>query len=472
MRPQKLIISILAFLVSFSGVAALELTHKVVQDEIGYNNEAVYTLYVKNEAEVGDTFRLRPSNLLWGEITFDQPVVDVFSGQVEPVTLRIRPPANILRGTYDIEITAVSNTNPSVQAKDILRLYITSELPHLGAEFGILNAFEPGEESFNIIAKNTGTTSLAGLTAKVESPLLPKAEEVNLGSLDAGKAFLAWSKSFEIPSNTPVGLYDFKFTIFQDGEQISKFIKKVQILGKGKVTVDEQVYGGFLSGTHAVTLTNLGNIPDKDYYEINLPSWKRYFVHSEPEARVTKLGNTAELAWPYDLDVGNNTRVVYTLSYVPLLALVISVLIMLYAAGWYFRQEFSISKEVLAEEGAKALKVQLSVRNHAPLAQNNIVIEDLVPTPFKLAKEFATLAPSAIRKEAGKMKLIWKIGTIYPGEERILTYSLRSALPLLGNIVLPEAKVRAKLNNKAKQFYSNRVSVRARGVKVLEAESE
>lgn len=468
MRPQKLLVSLLALLVTISGAAALELTHKAVQDTVGWDGTAVYTLYVKNDGGVGESYRLKPASFSWGDVTFDEQVVNVFSGQSEPVTVKITPPTNVLRGVYDVQIVAISNSNPDEQATEIMRMYVNSELPHLAAEFEMPSAFAPTDDKFNVILKNVGTLALSGLTAELKSDLLPDVDNLAVGQLSAGQAALVWDKFVSIPTNTKPGKYDFTLTVFKDGEKIGTLVKKVDILGQGKVSADENIEKGFLSETHVVTLTNVGNVPVADSYAIEVPGWQRLFIHGEPKATVTKLGSSAELAWPYSLDLDGNTTVVYTLSYVPLLAALIASLVLLFALSWYYRQEFTILKEVISEADSKSMRVKLTIRNHAPLAQNNIIVEDAVPTPLKLVKEFATAEPTAIRREAGAMKVLWKFGTIYPGEERVLAYNLKSSLPIMGSLVLPEAKVRVRIDKQPKQFYSNRVTVEGKGVKVHE----
>ena len=394
--------------------------------------------------------------------------MDVFPGQNVAVTVRITPPNSILRGTYDVEILAISNSNSNVQQKDILRVYINTELPHLAADFGIPSELAPTSDKFNIILKNVGTTPLSDLKASLQSGLLPDAD-MNVNYINNGQASLIWDQFVEIPSNTKPGKYPVTLQILKDGVQVGELKKIVEILGQAKVNVDESITKGFLSETHDVFLENVGNIPATDSYTVEVPRWQKIFVQSTPKAYVMKAGkNTAELVWPYSLDLEQNARITYKISYVPLLAALIAALVLLYSLGWYYRQEFTISKEVYDEPGSKAMKVKITVKSRAPLVQDSVIVEDAVPTPLKLVKEFATVEPTLIRRQAGAMKVVWKFGKIYPGEERVLAYNLKTALPLIGSLVLPEARLKVRINNKAKQYLSNRVTVNARGVKVDE----
>ncbi|MFH0868722.1 MAG: hypothetical protein V1839_00685 [archaeon] len=467
MRPQRLIVSILAFLITISGAAALELSHKIVQDEIGWDGTAVFNLYVKNDGGIGESYRLRPSTFLWGDVVIDPPVVTVFSGETQPAVVKITPPKGILRGTYDIEIIGISNQDPTEQSKDILRVYINTEEPHLAADFGMPDAMAPASDKFNIILKNTGTAALTGLTANLQSNLLPYSD-IKLNYLDAGQASLVFDRLYEIPSNTAPGKYDVSLELFKDGIHVGDLNKIVEILGQVKVSAYESIAKGFLSETHIVTLENVGNIPAVNSYLVDVPKWQRIFVHSTPKAYVTKLEGAAQFAWPYSLQTSESTQIIYKISYVPLLAALIAALVLMFSAGWYYRQEFTVLKEVFDEPGSKAMKVRLTIKSRAPLVQNSVIVEDAVPTPLKLVKEFATAEPTAIRRQAGAMKVVWKFDKVYPGEERVLSYNLKSTLPMFGNLVLPAAKVRVRMNNKPKLYLSNRVTFSGRGVKVDE----
>ena len=53
----------------------------------------------------------------------------------------------------------------------------------------------------------------------------------------------------------------------------------------------------------------------------------------------------------------------------------------------------------------------------------------------------------------------WNIESIEPGDERVLSYKMRSRLSILGEFNLPAANARTKIGNKVIITNSNRVSV-------------
>ena len=463
MRPQRLLIGllVLTILLGFSTVSAAELSlsHNVVKGSVGWDEAAVVTLYIQNNQAFQDVIIVRPSTDLWGDIRIDEPVITMPANSGATVTATIRAPKNVRIGSYDMEFLAISNTNPDIRASDIIRVSITTELPHVDANFGIPNSFEPGVLPINVVAKNTGATEVSGLTGVLELPFLSSPVSIDIGSLDVNEARMIWESNMNVPLSTAPGTYIFKFSILQNGEKVSEQIMRAEVLGKENTDVKVVEEKGFLSKSYAVTIKNIGNVPVSDLYSLGVPAWKQIFLQGKPNPDSDIVSGA--MYWPYSLNPGDVATIYYKISFIPILAAMISILIVLYAAGWYYRQEFSITKALGgggAEIGQKALRVNLTIKNHSHKAQQNVLLEDFVPTPMRLQKEFGTVHPALIKKAGGSMRVVWKFNTIYPGEERVVSYDLKSTLPILGNVVLPEAKLKAKVNNRVKVYVSNKVS--------------
>jgi hypothetical protein len=460
MGPQKLLIGFLVmmFLLGFSTVSAAELglTHDAVKDTVAWDEAAVFTFYVQNNQVFEDTITVRPSTDLWADVRIDNPVINVAPNSIAVVTGTIRAPNDVRIGSYDLEILAISGANPDIKASDIIRLSITTELPHVDANFGIPGNFEPGILPINIVAKNTGAMPVSGLTGVLESALLPGPVQIDIGSLDVNEARLVWEHNLDIPLNIVPGNYNFKVSIYQNGEKVSEQIKRVDILGKENLDVNVVENKGFLSTAYTVAITNIGNVDIFNSYDLPLPAWEQLFVQGKPSPGSDSV--TGALFWSYSLAPGETANIYYKISYLPILAALIATLIVLYALGWYYRQEFSVSKELGTTDQKTSLRVNLTLKNHSNTAQQNVLLEDFIPTPLKLVKEFGTAHPALIKKVGGAVRVVWKFNTIYPGEERVVSYNMKSTLPVLGNIALPGAKVKAKINNQTKLYYSNAVS--------------
>ena len=469
MRSRLLVLGLLLLLIPIVSAEGIELQVQSVNNEITWDGTASYNLIVRNMQSHGDVIRLRPATFQW-DITFDQQGFSVPGNGFEQVSARVTPPKDIRMGTYLIEVVAISDSEPSIQNSNFLKVIITSELPKVAPEWCIPQQFVPGPTECSLIFKNTGSTDVSGITAKLSSKLLSEPLNIDIGSLAKGEAREIIDTTLDVPTNAPVGPASFRMEIFKDGELVQTHDYDVEILSSPAIQTDVVEESGFLGKTFTVTLTNVGNVFASDVYEVDVPSWQRLFLYSRQghDFVTGAAAGTVSAAWPYSLERNENTVVVYSISFVPILALLLALLVVFYSVGWYLKQDLSISKEIVGE--SKALKVKIIVKNSSQVPKHNVLVEDDVPTPLKVTKDFATLVPKAMRKTNGAIRLVWKFDTIWPGEEKVLAYGFKSMLPLMGQVVLPSARIKMRADDKRTKVYiSNQVSVPGR-VDVIEDE--
>lgn len=464
MRPRHLLF-VLIFLLTIATIssarAELAVAVTPIHAAIGWDGTATYAVTVTGADEA---VRLKASTLEWGTVRFDDYIL-ASSGTTKAY---VQPPRDVLIGSYAVEILALLNSNPEIRASDFLKLTVTSELPHVEPNWNIPQNLEPGPTAITLILKNTGTTAVEGITAKIESPFLNAPVELDVGAMSKSEARVVWETNLDIPLNTPAKAYALTLSIFKDGEFVNSYPYPVNILEKPSVNTDIVTEQKFLGTKYTVTLTNIGNTLANADHRITVPKWQRFFIESKSKPAITVIGEDAEASWPYSLPIGASITFIYTISFLPLLALLISILLLLYVGVWYLGQGLSITKELVHAE--RALKVRLNIKNNSTKPQRNVIIEDSIPTPLTLVREFATLHPAAIKKSEGAVKLLWKFDVIWPHEEKILTYNLKSALGVVGTVLLPAAKIRKKGDpgETPKIFLSNRVAVRGR-IKAEEA---
>jgi hypothetical protein len=435
--------------------AELEIKVTPVHDTIDWNGTAIYDVTVGGVAE---QIRLRPATFEWGTVRFDDTVL--FPGTSTRVY--VQPPSDVLIGNYAVEILALVYNNADVRTSDFLKLTVVSELPHVQPNWGFAREQQPGKVDVNLVLENAGTTPIDGITAKLESTLLPAPVDLNIGKMNKGEAREVWDTTLDIPLDTPAKNYDLTLSIFKDGKLVTKYINPVTILEKKSVKIDVFTDPKFLGTTYTAVIKNIGNTVAVDNYVVTVPSWQRFFIEGKLKPSVTTADGTSEAAWAYDLPIGMSMTLVYTISFMPLLALLISLLLLFYVGFWYMGQGLGITKELVHAE--RALKVRLHVKNNSTKPQRNVIVEDTIPTPLTLVREFATLAPSAIKKSDGAVKVLWKFDVIWPHEEKILSYNLKSALAVHGTVMLPAARIRKKgeIGETPKVFLSNRIAVQGK----------
>ena len=85
--------------------------------------------------------------------------------------------------------------------------------------------------------------------------------------------------------------------------------------------------------------------------------------------------------------------------------------------------------------------VNVSIRNNTNNEMKNVKVEDMIPKPLTLVRDFGTVIPNSLVNRKNGTKLVWKFATLAPKEEMILTYQVKSSMHVIGNLQLPQAKL-------------------------------
>ncbi len=415
MRLRKLLLFVLSaiFVLGFMNIAnaaeEITVTYEPIKDTVEWNGTAKYYVTVTSHLSSADIIRLRSANLLWGDFQFEESSVTLTPGAGKKLLLKVIPPKDVTIGAYDLEILAISSSNPTLRGSATLRMNIISELPHIEPNYGLPESMEAGPTHIDLIITNTGTNTETDLTCKIVSALFVEPVELEIGTMHPGDAKILWQEDIEIPYSVGPGQVPITFITYQHGKEMVRTDQMIAILAKEHVNADDVVEEGFLKEKHTMTLTNDGNVDIEDgVYEREVTPFARFFTLSEP--KMVSL-NPLTLSWAVSLDKGESMLVVYTTSYQPLFGILLAILILLYALGFYYKQEFTITKEVKGK-GSKTMKVKIHIKNVSNRPQRNVIVEDHIPTPLKLIRDFGSMEPSAIKKDRGHMKIVWKFGNL------------------------------------------------------------
>ncbi|MBD3262759.1 hypothetical protein GF374_00060 [Candidatus Woesearchaeota archaeon] len=469
-----LVISIvlLAILAPVSAADDIVVTTEAVKDKIPYDGTLRYVITITNNQDYADKFLFSSTPSQLGQSTlwsFKPQTVSVPSGGSEDVVFDLTPPKDIRVGTYGLDIIVYSSTDTSIKGYSSIRFEITSEYPHLEATIEMPGELYPGTLPVSVIIENDGAKTQDNLTAVFESELFG-AYDLEIGSLNPGETRLVLNEEVEIPTSTEPGYYTSKVVFYKNGEFVDETEKDITVFGKGNLAVSHDIKKGILTNKYSVTLTNVGNAESNEKWNADFASWKRILVKSNPEQLdVIVTDGTATFEWPIILQPGESTTINYQISYSPILATILALLFFVYVVYWYFGEAFSLKKEARKTKGH--IEVKLLIKNKTPEIQHNIIIEDMVPTPLKLVKEFGTKTPTAIKKLKSGTKMSWKFRHLGPFEEVILTYGIKSRLSVVGTLTLPAAVLKAKVGKSLKKFYSNSFSLTGK-VSVKEEEPE
>jgi hypothetical protein len=103
----------------------------------------------------------------------------------------------------------------------------------------------------------------------------------------------------------------------------------------------------------------------------------------------------------------------------------------------------------------------LEIRNRTRNEIRDVLVRDFVPAVAMVVERFDTLRPM-LRKVAGGTEVVWKIDSLGPGDERVLTYRIKPVVDIVGVLKLPKAYVRFLDRKKeVKRFLSKGVYIKA-----------
>ena len=118
----------------------------------------------------------------------------------------------------------------------------------------------------------------------------------------------------------------------------------------------------------------------------------------------------------------------------------------------------------MKEGGISELKVLLEIKNTSDKPIKNVAIIDYIPNIAELATDYmpGTITPAKVLAHKAKGSILkWTIEEMAPGEDRLISYNIKSKLSIIGNFKLPRAKVVFKQNKKEIRSYSNSLGVKA-----------
>lgn len=194
---------------------------------------------------------------------------------------------------------------------------------------------------------------------------------------------------------------------------------------------------------------------------------KNFITSTKPKSKIVKEDNKRYITWTPKLDLDNEMEIKVTENYRPLVFIVLLIIIAIFV---YFthRSPLVIRKVTSSinrkEGGISELKLVLNVKNRSKDPLKDIEIIDTVPNITNVEKELfiGTLQPYKVLKHEKKGTILkWKIDDLGVGEERVITYKIKSVLPILGSFNLEAAVAKYNYKNKGRIVHSNSLSISA-----------
>ena len=223
----------------------------------------------------------------------------------------------------------------------------------------------------------------------------------------------------------------------------------------------------FLKTVDSITITNRENAVKQQAVKVEKSLIDSIFGKTVPEARTVKEEGKKYYVWDVKLQTGESFSVTVSRSYRSIFYILL--LIALIVLGFYmFRSPITLLKQVEGikgeEEGSiNELKIVITAKNRGKKTIKDVKVLDKIPHIAGIEKkhEMGTLKPSKIAPSKTGTIIQWDIGDFEGSEERIITYNMKSKLPIVGDVRLPPSMVVYRSKGKKVKAKSNSLGISA-----------
>ncbi|AJF62224.1 MAG: hypothetical protein QT11_C0001G0066 [archaeon GW2011_AR20] len=448
----KNIFLFLILLLLVNVVQATEVSVEVtpVQDVSLSGRPAVFDIEVRNLGPRGEVKAIVTDFNWRKESNYGFYTID--GGSTIKDTLRLSPTSNVNPGIYSVNVRFYATRDP----EDYLdQAFVITVVPYKDLVFATLEhnpqGLNPNKENLvTLKLRNRYKVELTDVVFKVRSEFLNQDFVTNL----------EMEETKEIPFSVELGNIregDYEVNIFGlfDNNIVANLTSTVKVASNPDIKENVRDEFSFLVKTSEVSRVNNGNTVSGEVYSRVVSSFERLFLQTSPNPRnIEKLNGAYKYTWQFSLNPNDSYVIMMKTNYgKPILYLIILALIV-YLIYNRINVGLTITKKVLllkSKEGhIVGLKVLLILKNTGQKVKS-LRLSDNIPGLLELPHEYGTLKPSSTKTSVAGSTVIWDIPELLKGEERVLSYKMKSKVAGLGNVTIPRAICRFK--DKAEKLY-------------------
>jgi len=445
---KRLILSILIVLLCVSVVSASDFTITAVPqaESVQAGGALEYIVTVENTGS---------------DYSFMKLSTDPFTGLSTSYfdNVIISPSSFILDGheSKDIEVTFMvkSDLNPNRHYQTYLKLarynddtqdvtknivvYVTSPTEIIEIKDVDFGEIKPSETAtFEITLKNNINEQVEDVDLYLSTDFFEEQLSLTFFALQERTETF----EIEIPAGASAGINTLSVRVYEDGNLNDIELVDFEIGASSEIEEKVEVTKSFLYKSETVTKTNKGNVILEELYDYDVGRLKRSFVSTSIEPTSTDGDG---YHWKFSLSPGETYTINVTTSYRTLFLVLVVLGLFGTIAYFWMRKGVIIRKQVLKvrqnSEGTSNMKILLHIRNQGARPVKNLSLVDYLPRLIKPVVNFGTLKPDNVQKSLANIKLIWHIPELVSGEERILSYEIKTKLNIIGKFTLPSAKI-------------------------------
>ncbi len=475
MKINNLLVLIFVFLLVLSSVHAISFDASVVaiKDKIIVDELAEFDIVIENHLDTAEEFTIKKSGYPFWDMYTD-PVQNPINVQVPgqgtgKVRLFVDPLYITTVDTYTLDV-GISLERTGEEIKVPVEVGIKSTSPLIGgyqptvlSTVDVPESIDPRNElKIRINLNNQNVLDYPNLTVKVDSDLFNEIVQTTLGPKEEKIVEVAK----KLDPLTPPGEHKVVVAVFRNDRVIVNPSDRTFEVKEYRIEERLPTEKSFLKIREGVKITS--NNPDyRGTYRVESSPLKNFFLTTSPKAESIEENGKNYLQWSFRINEDRTVTLYWTENYRPLVVLIIAAIsaVILY---FVFRSPLVVRKSVasvsMSEGGISEAKVVVRVKNRSAEQITGIEVMDNVPHIADVHRdiEIGSIQPHAILRHPKRGLMIrWNVEALEPGDEKVLSYKMKSRLSILGEFSLQAATARAKVGNKVIISNSNRVSVSA-----------
>jgi len=444
-----------------------------IKDTISISDVSQFRLTIVNNQGKADKFRIFNDNIEWDiyAVPRSDSTVTVDAESALTVALEARPQSiSIREGAYYQVPLSVKSINTGLVEQTTLAIGVQSQeyiqniySPRINAELLMNREIDPRNPvKLNVVLENLNPRNLSDIEITLSNSIINDKQKMSLGPYE--KKTVTFTENLdplEQPKKDLLNVY----VVYRNTNGVSLTVAKdennyYEVIGYGEIKESVDIQKSFLKTKKTIVLFNDANKPNNDLYKVQAP-FLRIFQSVNPEPQIIEEEGMKYYGFDVLLEPQEKYSITVVTNYRIILYLLIFAVI---CFGLYllFRSPLVLTKSasnvVMREGGVTDMKIVISMKNRGYKPIEDINLSDKIPAVTEISKEFevGTLQPSRIVRHEHKGTFVkWKLDGLESFEERIVSYTVKSRLSIIGEFKLSRAKAHFKVNGNSRSTTSN-----------------
>ncbi len=416
-------------------------------NQIFFEQTAQYQISITNTGDTDRLFTWQSNPVEWMIDSSASGIVPAGEQRIFPLHIRPRPSNFKQPGFYVIPLTFTSQSETFTSQAN-LRILSTdhpsfSYTPSVALGASISQPVNPSElASVQVQLRNRNRFFFENATLVIDGTHFSSTESLTLGELEErGLEF-----RFSMANDVPPGSYPLVVQFVYDGRTISEEQRIYDVGSFSRVSRDTRSDSSWFRTVTVHEVTNDGNILKDATINLDVSFFNSLFTSLDIQANAKE--RVSRGVYTLDLDPQEVAVITVVQNYraIPIIFIAVILGVLAY---FKFRSPIVLQKQTIVtgrdQEGISEMRVRIFIRNRTAKSFFNVRVLDKAPSIAQvLVKEaLGVLEPSDIIRSEKKGTVVkWDFETLESYEERIVTYTIKARLKIIGTIGLPPVQMK------------------------------